>query len=110
MGIFHSYVMSSEDAQTDTKSIYTILYIYIEIHVHAYIYIYIYPHIYNYIFAVYINIFSYIHMYVDCMDVFDYTRICGFMWIYIYIYIYVCVCGRCADPDVSHVNTGDGAH
>ena len=45
-------------------------------------------------------------MYVDCMDVFDYT----YMWIYVDIYIYMCVCGRCADPDVSHVNTGDGAH
>ena len=43
-------------------------------------------------------------MYVDCMDVFDYT----YMWIY--VDIYMCVCGRCADPDVSHVNTGDGAH
>ena len=77
--------MSSEDAQTDTKSI-------------------IYIHTYIIIFSQYILIYLVIYICTWIAWMYLITRICGFMW------IYICVCGRCADPDVSHVNTGDGAH
>ena len=96
--------MSSEDAQTDTKSIYTILYIYIYRNSCTRIYIYI--HTYIIIFSQYILIYLviYICTWIAWMYLIThvYVDLCG--------YIYMCVCGRCADPDVSHVNTGDGAH